>query len=74
MEGDFMGPAALAALNREYQKTPHRQAALLALAGGERGERWCASHLKCSRVCPTAVYPARHIMDLRRRLGRIKPY
>jgi len=28
----------------------------------------CRRALECSRVCPTAVYPARHIEELRRRL------
>ena len=39
---------------------------MLALAGTERGERRCERALLCSRVCPTGVYPARHIMELRR--------
>lgn len=65
----FMGPAALAALNRELQKTRGKDArALLKEAGGERGERLCNRTLACSRVCPTGVYPARHILDLRTRL------
>jgi len=68
-EKPFMGPAALAALNRELQKRAGKGArALLKQAGGERGERLCSRSLACSRVCPTAVYPARHILDLRRRL------
>jgi len=62
----FMGPAALAAIHSEMLKSPAKKAALLALAGGERGQRLCRRALNCSRVCPTAVYPARHIADLRR--------
>ena len=65
----FMGPAALAAVNTELQKTAGKGARiLLEQAGGERGERLCNRTLACSRVCPTAVYPARHILDLRTRL------
>jgi succinate dehydrogenase / fumarate reductase iron-sulfur subunit len=65
----FMGPAALAALNRELQKAGKKDIqALLREAGGKRGERLCNRALACSRVCPTAVYPARHILDLRTRL------
>jgi len=65
----FMGPAALAALNTELQKTTGKGArALLKQASGERGERLCNRALVCSRVCPTGVYPARHILDLRTRL------
>lgn len=65
---DFMGPAALAALHREMLKSPDRKSELLALAGARRGEQLCERALNCSRVCPTAVYPARHIADLRRKL------
>jgi succinate dehydrogenase / fumarate reductase iron-sulfur subunit len=65
----FMGPAALAAANRALQKTTVKDArVLLEQAGGERGERLCNRVLACSRVCPTAVYPARHILELRARL------
>ena len=67
---DFMGPAALAALNNEMAKAPaDRREALLNTAGSDRGERLCERALNCSRVCPTQVYPARHIADLRRKLG-----
>jgi succinate dehydrogenase / fumarate reductase iron-sulfur subunit len=62
----FMGPAALAAIHNEMLKSPAKKTALLALADGERGQRLCRRALNCSRVCPTAVYPARHIADLRR--------
>ncbi|MBN1532297.1 MAG: succinate dehydrogenase/fumarate reductase iron-sulfur subunit [Spirochaetes bacterium] len=75
-EKPFMGPAALAALNRELQKTEEPATLpLLEQAGSERGERLCNRTLACSRVCPTAVYPARHILDLRTRLrgGRREP-
>jgi succinate dehydrogenase / fumarate reductase, iron-sulfur subunit len=64
--GPFMGPAALAALHNELLKNPDAQERLLAVAGGERGERWCQRWLACSRVCPTRVYPAHHIVKLTR--------
>ena len=64
----FMGPAALACLNNELEKARDNEKALLELAGGERGEKLCERALACSRVCPTEVYPARHILDLRKRL------
>jgi len=64
----FMGPAALAAVNTALQKTPGAEKELLEKAGSDRGERLCDRALACSRVCPTAVYPARHILDLRKRL------
>jgi succinate dehydrogenase / fumarate reductase, iron-sulfur subunit len=64
----FMGPAALAALNAQRVKHPADEPALLALAGTERGEKRCERALRCSRVCPTGVFPARHIAELRSRL------
>lgn len=64
------GPAALAALDRQRSKVSTPQArALLEKAGGPDGERWCDRALACSRVCPTNVYPARHIAVLRKALG-----
>jgi succinate dehydrogenase / fumarate reductase iron-sulfur subunit len=64
----FMGPAALAAANNQRLKHPEDEPALLARAGSERGEARCERALRCSRVCPTGVYPARHIMELRKRI------
>lgn len=64
---DFMGPAALAALNNEQKKVPiEKQKKLFRAAAGPRGERLCERAINCSRVCPTKVYPARHIADLRK--------
>jgi succinate dehydrogenase / fumarate reductase iron-sulfur subunit len=62
----FLGPAALAAIHREMIKSPQRWPQLLKLARGERGERHCRRHLACSKVCPTGVYPARHIAEIRK--------
>jgi succinate dehydrogenase/fumarate reductase-like Fe-S protein len=67
-----MGPAALAAIHNEMLKSPAKKTALLALADGERGQRLCRRALNCSRVCPTAVNPARHIADLRRMASAAK--
>ncbi len=66
---EFMGPAVLAALGNELKKLPHKSAGLLETAGNARGERLCDRALNCSRVCPTGVYPARHIADLRKLLA-----
>jgi succinate dehydrogenase / fumarate reductase iron-sulfur subunit len=66
----FMGPAVLAAINCELKKTPQQAKDLMALAGSKRGEHLCERALNCSRVCPTGVYPARHIADLRRILEK----
>ena len=67
----FLGPAVLAAVNNELKKSPQKEAELLSLAGNERGAHLCERALNCSRVCPTGVYPARHIADLQRRLQEI---
>jgi succinate dehydrogenase / fumarate reductase iron-sulfur subunit len=66
---EFIGPAVLAALSNELKKSPHKSAGLLETAGNARGERLCERALNCSRVCPTGVYPARHIADLRKLLA-----
>jgi succinate dehydrogenase / fumarate reductase iron-sulfur subunit len=62
--GEFMGPAVLAALNHEARLKPHAKARLMEIASDPRGARRCRRHLSCSRVCPSKVYPARHIADL----------
>ena len=64
----FMGPVALATINRQYSKIPEERKELLSRAGGARGVDKCKRVLACSRVCPTRVYPSRHIEDLRRQL------
>jgi len=66
----FLGPAVLAALNRELHKSPQKESYLVSLAGSQRGQHLCERALNCSRVCPSGVYPARHIADLRRMLGK----
>lgn len=67
--GDFyMGPAALAALNREISKNEANRVPLLELADSQRGVWQCHSAFECSVVCPSDVNPAGHIMELRRRL------
>jgi succinate dehydrogenase / fumarate reductase iron-sulfur subunit len=66
----FMGPAALAAINCELKKAPAGAKDLMAVAGSNRGEHLCEKALNCSRVCPTGVYPARHISDLRKLLEK----
>ena len=66
----FLGPAVLAAVNNELKKSPQKSVDLLSLAGSKRGERLCERAVNCSRVCPTKVYPARHIADLRRFLKK----
>ena len=64
----FMGPAALAFLNRELAKEPEKRGELLEHAAGERGVGSCVRALECSRACPAGVYPGRRIADLRREL------
>jgi succinate dehydrogenase / fumarate reductase iron-sulfur subunit len=63
---NWMGPAALAAWNRELEKHPRRRDEVLDTVDVDRGVWSCARHLKCSAVCPTGVYPAKHIALLQR--------
>jgi succinate dehydrogenase / fumarate reductase iron-sulfur subunit len=64
----FVGPAVLAAVSSELKKTPQNASDLLVLADSSRGVRRCERAVNCSRRCPSNVYPARHIADLRRML------
>ncbi|MBZ2172672.1 succinate dehydrogenase/fumarate reductase iron-sulfur subunit [Nitratidesulfovibrio sp. SRB-5] len=61
----FIGPAPLAALNRELARHPERREELLHIGKGPHGERHCRRHMACSRACPSGVYPAKDIMDIR---------
>ena len=61
----FLGPAVLSAINQEMKKNPSTESDLLSLAAAPDGEALCQRALACSRVCPTGVYPARHIKELR---------
>lgn len=66
----FFGPASLAALERELDKTtdPQRRARLLELADDEQGVWRCHSAWECTETCPQNVRPAEAIMALRRRI------
>lgn len=68
----FMGPAALAALNRGRERAHARADELLELAGAPDGAAACERHLACSRVCPQAVYPGKHIQLLKNSLATLK--
>ena len=65
----FIGPAVLSAVNLELKKHPEKKEELMSLAGSQCGVNLCEQALNCSRVCPTGVYPARQITDLRRLLA-----
>jgi succinate dehydrogenase / fumarate reductase iron-sulfur subunit len=65
-DAPFMGPAALAAVNRQLAKHPEQSAELMDLVTGPAGESHCVRAVECSRRCPTGVSPARHIAELRR--------
>ena len=56
------------AKNKEAVESKKKEKGLLELAGSEQAVLLCERALECSRVCPTEVYPARHIMELRRRI------
>ena len=65
---EFMGPAALAAYNRELEKNPGRSDELLPQVEGAEGAAGCDRHLACSAACPTGVYPAKQIVQLRKKI------
>jgi succinate dehydrogenase / fumarate reductase iron-sulfur subunit len=65
----FMGPAVLAAVNNEMRNRPSTRKEMMKIAAAPRGVTKCQRHLTCSRVCPSKVYPARHIADLQRLVG-----
>lgn len=64
----FMGPAALAAWNRELEKRPEREEEILDATSGPTGAPRCDRALQCSAVCPLGVYPAKHIALLLKRI------
>ena len=68
----FIGPAALAAYNRELEKHPDRESELLPLIDRPDGVWGCDRALRCSQVCPLGVYPAKHIAILQRRIDGSK--
>lgn len=65
----FTGPAALAAINIERVKHPENADAMMDLAMASDGVAACRRHLACSRVCPQAVYPGKHIQLLKNASG-----
>lgn len=71
--GDFIGPAGLAAMHREALKSPRKNEDLLNRSADKRGVRMCTRALACNRACPTAVYPAGHIARLKTSIESRKP-
>lgn len=69
VKAPWRGPAGLAAVNREREKRPGRATAMLELAAAPDGVAPCERHLACSRACPQAVYPGKHIQLLRNALA-----
>lgn len=65
---NWMKPAALAAYNRELEKHPERAEELLPEVDVDRGVWSCERRFKCSQVCPTGVYPAKHIALLQKEI------
>lgn len=66
-DSPFIGPATLAALSRELEKSPERESELTSRALGPGGVGLCERAIDCSRRCPSRVAPARHIAILKRR-------
>ena len=62
---EYLGPAALAALQaQELSQSPQA----MALTDSEGGAWRCHSAYECSAVCPSFVEPGWRIMDLRRKV------
>lgn len=63
----FFGPAGLAAIRRQLDKTADaaERTRLLALADDEQGVWRCHSAWECTEACPQNVFPAEAIMSLR---------
>jgi succinate dehydrogenase / fumarate reductase iron-sulfur subunit len=74
VKSNFIGPAPLASINRELDKTHDDKTIerLKDIAFKEDGVDACDKHYLCSKVCPTKVYPAKHINDLRKLKEKIK--
>ncbi len=66
----FVGPAVLAGYNREIENHPERENELLPQVDTDHGVWACDRALRCSAVCPTGVYPARHIAILQRKIKK----
>ncbi len=66
----FFGPAGLAAIHRQLDKTtdPAERARLLDLADDEQGVWRCHSAWECTETCPQNVQPAEAIMALRKQI------
>lgn len=66
----FFGPAGLAAIKREYDKTTdaNERAKLLELADSEQGVWRCHNAWECTEACPQNVMPAEAIMALRKEI------
>jgi succinate dehydrogenase / fumarate reductase iron-sulfur subunit len=64
----YVGPAALAAVERVRQTTGQLDDEQRALADGRNGLWRCHASFECSAVCPSNVDPARKIMALRKHL------
>lgn len=67
----FFGPAGLAAIKREFDKTTdgEKRMKLLELADSEQGVWRCHNAWECTEACPQSVFPAESIMALRREIN-----
>ena len=72
-ENQYVGPAALAALNRERRNNPAVAGELLKRSDSDAWAWGCERAINCSRVCPAGVAPAKKIQELRNELERREP-
>ncbi|MBK5200605.1 MAG: succinate dehydrogenase/fumarate reductase iron-sulfur subunit [Spirochaetaceae bacterium] len=68
VKSDFIGPANLASIDREISKQTDEKVIknLKNKAFKNNGVDACDKHYLCSKVCPTKVYPGKHINNLRK--------
>jgi succinate dehydrogenase / fumarate reductase iron-sulfur subunit len=70
LNGDYIGPAALAAAARVVQEPRGADLGPVLALAGERDSVWgCHDAMECSAVCPAGVEPALAVLTLRRHVA-----
>ena len=66
------GTGRTGGVQSELDKNPERSAELLPEVDTDQGAWGCDRHLACSAVCPTGVYPAKHIVMLQKKIKKFR--
>ena len=68
LDGDFIGPAALAAAERIVEEPRGRDVVTVLALASEPDSAWrCRDAMECTAVCPSAVEPATALSRIRHR-------